>query len=381
MSYTDAMLRAGTYLGVPKPPFTPGYELVGVVEELGPDCSRLRVGERIGSLTVWGADAERVCVLEANAVEVPEDLDPAEVLSLVFTYMTAYQLLHRTAKVKRGESVLVHGAAGRVGTALLELGGVAGLRMYGTCSASDCAAVERLGGVAIDYRNEDFLTRVRELTERGVDVVLDGLGGALSLRSFRALRPGGRLIVFGHSSTISHGHRSWRGWIEWYAATAAVALWGLLSPRRRVSAYRIQKLREGHQVLPVGCRRPLLVGGGPRDPEWFREDFRALLELLRRGQDPPGRRRAHAALGCATRARDARELGGERKACACSIGRPLATDDLRSAAILSRHLRGTENLASNSSGRLLRRAAMSFGGDSVATSPEIDEIRNVRSAR
>ncbi len=84
VSYTDAMLRAGTYLGVPKPPFTPGYELGGVVEELGPGCSRLRVGDRIGSLTVWGADAERVCVLEANAVEVPEDLDPAEVLNLVF---------------------------------------------------------------------------------------------------------------------------------------------------------------------------------------------------------------------------------------------------------------------------------------------------------
>src|SRR6266542_2256286 len=85
VSFTDAQLRAGTYLpGAPKPPFTPGYELVGVVEELGPGCSRLRVGDRIGALTVWGADAERVCVPEAGAVEVPEDLDPAEVLSLVF---------------------------------------------------------------------------------------------------------------------------------------------------------------------------------------------------------------------------------------------------------------------------------------------------------
>ena len=142
---------------------------------------------------MWGADAERVCVLEENAVEVPEDLDPAEVLSLVFTHMTAYQLLHRTAKVKSGETVLVHGAAGRVGTAVLELGAVAGLRMYGTCSARDFAAVERLGAVAIDYRNEDFLARVRELTGgEGVDVVLDGFGGMLSLRSFRALRPGGQ---------------------------------------------------------------------------------------------------------------------------------------------------------------------------------------------
>src|SRR5215211_3419184 len=84
VSFTDAQLRAGTYLGVPEPPFTPGYELVGVVEELGPGCSRLKVADRIGALTVWGADAERVCVPEANAVEVPEDLDPAEVVSLLF---------------------------------------------------------------------------------------------------------------------------------------------------------------------------------------------------------------------------------------------------------------------------------------------------------
>src|SRR5688500_15639265 len=99
VSFTDAQLRAGTYLGVPKPPFTPGYELVGVVEELGPGCSRLRAGDRVAALTVWGAYAERVCVREVDAVEVPEDLDPAEVVSLVLPYMTAYQLLHRTARV------------------------------------------------------------------------------------------------------------------------------------------------------------------------------------------------------------------------------------------------------------------------------------------
>jgi NADPH:quinone reductase len=280
VSFTDAQLRAGTYLGVPRPPFTPGYELVGVVEEIGPGCSRLRKGEHVAALTVWGAYAERVCVPEVNAVEIPGELDPAEVVSLVLPYMTAYQLLHRTAKVRSGETVLVHGAAGRVGTAVLELGKLAGLRLYGTCSGQDCVAVERLGAAAIDYRKEDFLARMRALPGKGVDVVLDGLGGAVSLRSFRALRPGGRLVLYGHYAALSHGRKSWRGWIEWYAATAGVALWSLLS-RRRMLVYRIQKLREGRQLLPLGIRRALPVGGGPRDPDWYREDFLALLELLR----------------------------------------------------------------------------------------------------
>ena len=268
VSFTDALLREGTYLGGPKPPFTPGYELVGVVEELGPGCSRLRVGDRVAALTVWGADAERVCVPETYAVDVPEDLDPAEVVSLVLPYVTAYQLLHRVARVKSGETVLVHGAAGRVGSAVLKLGALAGLRLYGTASARDRAAVEQLGAVAIDYRNEDFLARVRGLPGKGVDVVLDGLGGALSVRSFRALRPGGKLVVFGYSSALTQGRRSRRAWIKWNAQTGSVFLRGLLSPRRRVRGYRIDKLRN-------------------RRPEWFREDFLALLELLRRGEIHP----------------------------------------------------------------------------------------------
>jgi NADPH:quinone reductase-like Zn-dependent oxidoreductase len=275
VSFTDSQLRAGTYLpGAPKPPFTPGYELVGVVEELGPGCSRLRVGDRIGALTVWGADAESVCVPEAGAVEVPEDLDPGEVLCLVFTYMTAYQVLHRTAKVQSGETMLVHGAAGRVGTAVLELAPLAAVSIYGTASARDRAAVERSGAVAIDYQNEDFLTRVRE-EAGGVDVALDSLGGPISLRSFRALRPGGRLVVFGRYDTLRDGHKDWPAVIKWYAAIAAVWLWDKLSPRRQVSAYHVQKYRD------KATRRDGAVGGEPMDPEWFREDFAVLLELLR----------------------------------------------------------------------------------------------------
>lgn len=268
VSFTDALLRAGIYLGGPKPPFTPGYELVGAVEALGPGCSRLRVGDHVAALAVWGADAELVCVAEEYAVEVPKNLDPAEVVSLVLPYMTAYQLLHRVAQVKSGDTVLVHGAAGRVGTAVLELGALAGVGLYGTASTRDLAAVEQLGAVAIDYRNEDFLARVHDLPGKGVDVVLDGLGGAMAVRSFRALRAGGRLVVFGYSSALTQGRRSRWAWIKWNAQTGGVLLRGVLSPGRQVKSYRIDKLRNRH-------------------PEWFREDFLALLELLGRREIHP----------------------------------------------------------------------------------------------
>jgi NADPH:quinone reductase-like Zn-dependent oxidoreductase len=281
VSFTDAQLRAGTYIpGAPKPPFTPGYELVGVVDEVGPDCSKLRVGDRIGALTVWGADADTVCLPEAGAVEVSDDLDPGEVLSLLFPYMTSYQVLHRIAKVKSGETVLVHGAAGRVGVAALELAAVAGLRVFGTASARDREKVEGLGAIPIDYRNEDFLARVRE-EAGGVDVVADSLGGPISLRSFRALRPGGRLVVFGRYDTLKDGHKDWPAVIKWYAAISAVWTWGKLSPRRHVLAYRIQKFRDAAQ------RRPGAVGGEPHYPDWFQEDFQALAGLLREGRIHP----------------------------------------------------------------------------------------------
>jgi NADPH:quinone reductase-like Zn-dependent oxidoreductase len=196
--------------------------------------------------------------------------------------MTAYQVLHRTAKAKGGETVLVHGAAGRVGIAALELGGLAGLRLYGTASARDRDKVEALGATFIDYRNEDFLTRVRELTVgEGVDVVSDSLGGPISLRSFRALRAGGRLVVYGRYNTLKDGHKDWSAVIKWWAAIVAVWLWSKLSPRRKAFSYHVQKWRDR------AVMRPGSVGGEPMDAEEFREDFNTMIELLREGKIHP----------------------------------------------------------------------------------------------
>jgi NADPH:quinone reductase-like Zn-dependent oxidoreductase len=169
--------------------------------------------------------------------------------------------------------VLVHGAAGRVGVAALELGAAAGLRLYGTAAAGDRGKVEALGAVAIDYRNEDFVKRVRR-EAGGVDVVVDSLGGPISLRSFRVLRPGGRLVVFGRYDTLRNGRKDWVAVIKWYAAIAAVWAWDKMSPRRRVLAYHVQKYRD------PATRRGGAVGGEPMDADEFREDFGELVTLL-----------------------------------------------------------------------------------------------------
>ena len=153
--------------------------------------------------------------------------------------------------------------------------------MFGTASARDRERVEELGAVPIDYQHEDFVARVRELTGGGVDVVSDSLGGPISLRSFRALRPGGRLVVFGRYDTLKNGHKNWPAVFKWYASVVTVFLLGALSPRKKVMKYQIQRFRDTAQ------QRDGAVGGEPRYPQWFEEDFQALIDLLRRGDIHP----------------------------------------------------------------------------------------------
>jgi NADPH2:quinone reductase len=268
VSFTDVLMREGTYLGGPRPPFTPGYDLVGEVDKVGAGVFDLALGQRVAALTVFGADAEYVCLPAATLVPVPDGLDAAEAVSLVLNYVTAFQLLHRTARVRTGERLLVQGAAGGVGSAALQLGGLAGLEMYGTAATGKVDLVAALGATPIDYRRTDFLRRLRALTGDGVDVVLDGIGGTLALRSYRALRPGGRLVLFGHYATLVGGRRELRNLALWYLCGALLLLANLWPDRRRVLRYRIAKLRDRH-------------------PDWFRADLAALFELLAQGKLAP----------------------------------------------------------------------------------------------
>jgi NADPH2:quinone reductase len=201
-------------------------------------------------------------------------LDAAEAVSLVLNYITAYQMLHRSAEVKPGQRVLIHGAAGGVGTALLQLGRFAGLEMYGTCSSGSALAVCDLGGIPIDYRHQDFVKEIRRLTSEGVDVVFDPIGGTHLWHSRRALRPGGRVVGYGLRSALrGEGLASGRpGRRQRFRGTAIFGLYiaggWLLPGRKRVVPYSIQTLKR-------------------LKPALFRQDLIALFELLQQQKIKP----------------------------------------------------------------------------------------------
>ena len=208
VSAYDLMLRSRSFPGNPRPPFTPGEDIVGVVDKLGEGVSTVEPGQKVAGWTFGdgGGYAEFICRPASQVVPVPSGLDSAEAVCMVVNYLTAHLYLHRTAGMQSGERVLVHGAAGGLGTALLQLGEQAGLEMYGTASKHNHELVSALGATPIDYRTEDFVERIRSLTGEGVDAVFDLVSGARQLwRSYRTLRKGGRLVPMGSVATAEAG--------------------------------------------------------------------------------------------------------------------------------------------------------------------------------
>lgn len=259
VEYTDVVIRRHLYpqTAARRPPFVLGYDLVGEIDQLGDGVSDYRVGDRVADMTVVGSNAS-YRTLQANSLaRVPAGVDAAEAAALVLSWTTAYQLLHRVARVQRGQRVLVQGAAGAVGQALLVLGRLAGIELWGTARGAHAALIRELGATPIDYQCEDF-TRV---LPGGFDVVFDGIGDDGYRRSFAALKRGGLLCAYGYTARVQAQHRLLTT-LMWLAQ---VYLWRRLQSwlpgGKRIHVYSINVMRAQH-------------------PAWFREDLERLFGLL-----------------------------------------------------------------------------------------------------
>ena len=294
--FTDTMIRRGRYPDFKGPlPFTPGYEIVGVVEKRGAGVAAPLEGEVVADLCVTGGYAQYAIRPSRFLVPVPTGIDPAEAVCIPLAYLTAFQMLTRCRHLPSGATILVVGASGTVGTALLDLARHLGLKTIGTCSAANLPVVERFGAAAIDYRAGDFVTSVRRLTAggAGVDIAFDAIGGAHFARSFACLAPRGLLVGYG-SQTMAVGRESL---IAAGLGLARLKLWSALS-----------FLFNGRSAIfySITARRS-------NNPEEFKADMVTLFQLLRAGAiQPVVIERLPLAAACDVHARiDRGGLGGK----------------------------------------------------------------------
>jgi len=255
LNYTEVLIRRHLYPQTARhrPPFVMGYDVVGDIDQVGEGVRDFTVGDRVADMTVIGSNATYRTLKAKDLTRVPPHVDAAEAATLILSWMTAYQLLHRAARVRPGQRVLVHGAAGAVGQALLVLGTQAGLQLWGAARGEHAALVRELGGIPIDYQRQDF----SRVVDGGFDVVFDGIGEDGYRRSFAALRPGGLLLAIGFSA----GVQAKQGMRAVLTSIARMYLWRFLPGGKRARFYSINVMRARH-------------------PAWFREDLGKLFGLL-----------------------------------------------------------------------------------------------------
>ncbi|MEC9362555.1 MAG: medium chain dehydrogenase/reductase family protein [Pseudomonadota bacterium] len=241
VAFADIMLREGLYPVSLPWPRTTGYDIVGEIDATGPDVPpELPVGLRVAALTVHGSYARHRLLPAADCVPVPQGVDPVPAVALVLNYLTAYQMLHRVASLDAGDTVLIHAAAGGVGTAVLDLARLSGIRVIGLASKGKHELVRQLGGEPIDYRHEDIDVRVRELTGgRGVEAVLDAIGGKETQRAVRLIKPSGSVVSYGGLSMAKNGRMSLPGILR--AVTGAKhSPIALLTQSKTVGGYNVK---------------------------------------------------------------------------------------------------------------------------------------------
>ncbi len=249
---TDVTMRTGQYPYAPPIPFVPGYESIGLVDAIGAGVTSLAVGDRVCALLVHGGYATHVVRGAEHWVKVPKELDAKEAVSLVLNYVTAYQMLVRTAQVKAGQTVLVNGANGGVGQALLDLCRALDIRAIGAASPKRHDVVRSYGAIPIDGRGAPIDVGTLAVKPEGVDASFDGVGGEQTGQCTSATRRGGTVVWYGFVGT---------GGLIGTARSAAALFAGAPLCGRTGAFYGITQLYR-------------------KDPKPFREDLGALFALL-----------------------------------------------------------------------------------------------------
>ena len=193
---TDINYRYGSSPFAPKPPFVLGYEIVGVVDAVGEGALRVKVCDRVAALIGHGSYTEVMNLGKEQLAPVPDSVSPADAAVVTLNYVTAYQMLYREAKVKAGDIALLIGASGGVGTALMELGKLAGIKMVGLASPGKHGLLTEMGVTPVDYHTPNLVETLRRVEPNGFDFVFDGMGGESSDIGLAALKRGGKLIVY-----------------------------------------------------------------------------------------------------------------------------------------------------------------------------------------
>ena len=236
VSFAEQGMRRGRYPGQPKFPFVPGYDLVGTVQEVGKGVSEALMGQRVAALTKTGGWASRVLLDARDVMPVPDGLDPAEAETLIVSGVTAWQMLHRTAQVKSGQTILVHGANGSVGTTLAQLAHHAGIRVIGTASPRHHDVLRDRGVEPVDYAAPDLPELLRQLAPGGMNAVFDHLGADSARASFAQLAPGGTLVCYGTASKLNDTGSLVR---EFLRLVAQITWWSLLPNGHKAAFYNI----------------------------------------------------------------------------------------------------------------------------------------------
>jgi NADPH:quinone reductase-like Zn-dependent oxidoreductase len=190
----DVLWQMGITPVGPKHPFTPGYDVVGVIEELGPGVSGLERGQRVAAMIQYGGYTEYATLPTDRLVQVPEGVDPKSAAAATTSYLTAYMLVHKEGQLEAGDILLAHGAGGGTGSAIVEVANLDGVKVYGTASRAKFDLVESKGGFPIDYKTQNFVEVLQSREPGGVDFVVDPIGGDVTARSLRLLKPGGKLV-------------------------------------------------------------------------------------------------------------------------------------------------------------------------------------------